>query len=76
MEWGNAKPGQLCGFDADGNRVGIDPVRQTGIRFVCEVSGPVQLLACGDRVIVVGPNQPASYVTENGIEPIPIAGAQ
>ena len=22
--WGNAKPGQLLGFDRDGNRVGID----------------------------------------------------
>lgn len=27
MNWGNAKPGQLCGFDAEGNKIGIDPPR-------------------------------------------------
>lgn len=44
-QWGNAKPGQLCGFDADGNPVGVytpQPNGRTdcGQRLRIEYAGP------------------------------------
>ena len=74
----NGKPGQLAGFDADGNRCWVDelsqpsPVHRAGATFICKVPAGAQLLTVGDRIVLVAPDHPVSYVTPMGLEPIPV----